>query len=530
MAKGINIPFIAEVRDFLRGTKNVEDALDDVVDSLDDVAKEADTSGEKAADAFKDVEDAAEDAGKAIDNKFSEKVEEAADEAKPLEKKFKDAFDNVKDASKTAGDSVGKNVNDGFDKAKEGADEFKDEAQSTAKEAAASFDGSADSIADAFQEVAANAFAGFGPAGQAAGLAAALGIGVAISKLQEVADKINEVKEQTGELALEFKDAGGRLEEMNLVGQFDEWLVQIQDARSWFEIWQKDAITNLDNVKEAIEGTGISLGDLYNAFSENDTTALRDYVELLKDVNREIAPDGHYAATAALQEEYNTRKDAITGLEQEIEKREEAEKMAYEMRAAEEGITVEVLKQRDAMAQRNDELQENIDLNREVIDGELDYLDTLDQTTAKLQENAAAGWDKNTAAGRENLRALGDISSAALDYADSITEAGGSQEEANRVIAEGRQKVIDAGTALGMTEQQAQDYATSLGLIPKEVSTTAKANTGTAEQQLNNVARDRDVRYKPWISTADLQSAANAAAQNIVSPYVEVKTYVSTRV
>lgn len=182
------------------------------------------------------------------------------------------------------------------------------------------------------------------------------------------------------------------------------------------------------------------------------------------------------------------------------------------------------------IAAKNEALAETIDLNRQVIDGELDYLDTLDSVTQKLSENASAGFDKNTAAGRDNLRALGEIAEAALDYSDSISEAGGSQQEANTVIGQGREQLITAATQLGMTREQAEQYANSLGLIPKQVSTTAQAYTADAEGQLQNVARDRNVKLTPWVNQSEWQSAANAAAQNVVAPFVQVRPYVSTRV
>lgn len=526
MAKGVNIAIAADASKAIKAAGNLADEFEKVSDSLDDLARDS----KKTEDAISDIGDGAKDAGKDIERHLDNATKEAGEEADKLEKKFKDAFQDVKKQSRDAGDDVGKNSRKGFEEAGDATETFKEEAKQNLSETVSSFRGDSEDIAQIAQDILGGVVADLGPVGAAAGAAAAAGIGIAVSKLQELADKINESKERVGELAIEFKDAGGRLDEMNLVGLFDEWLVEIQDARSWFEVWQDDAITNLDNVRTAIEGTGISLGMLYDAFSENDTSALEGYIEKLKEVNREIAPDGHYAQTEALQKEYNTRKDAITGLEQEVRERKEAAEVADEMRAAEEGITVEVLKQRDAMEARNDALSESIDLNKQVIDGELDWLDTLDETTTKLAENAANGWDKNTAAGRENLRALGDIAEGALDYADSISEAGGSQQEANVVIGQGREALIRAAEQLGMTREQAETYANSLGLIPKEVSTTATAETTNAERDLQNVARDRGVKLTPWVDQSQWQSAANAAAQNVVSPYVEVKPYVRTRV
>lgn len=155
MARALEVNIAANTREFVSGTQDVAKSLDKVSDALDDVVKDGDKFERKVSDDLKDV----------------------AQEAK------------------RSGKSIGSDMGDGFDKAKRGAEDFKQEAQSTAKESAASFDGSAESIGDAFQEVAANAFAGFGPAGAAAGLAAAVGIGLVTAEVQKQKEMAEELKE-----------------------------------------------------------------------------------------------------------------------------------------------------------------------------------------------------------------------------------------------------------------------------------------------------------------------------------------------
>jgi hypothetical protein len=165
---GITLNVLGNFRDFIRGTQDTERALDDVADSLDDVGRDGQKSGDKLERSFRDLADAAKDTGR----------------------------------------DIGKSTEDGFDRAKRGAQEFKDEANSTAREAAASFDGSAESAADAFQEVAANAFSGFGPAGAAAGLAAALGLGAAMSAITAQQEAVDELKQKFAEAYKEAAEDG----------------------------------------------------------------------------------------------------------------------------------------------------------------------------------------------------------------------------------------------------------------------------------------------------------------------------------
>lgn len=173
----ISIDMLANVQPFLRGTKDVEGALEDVADSLDDVARDAQRSGDK------------------IERELSSSVDDVGDSTEKLERKFKDLRDTVQRESKAGGDAMARSYKKATDDSKESLDEFKSEANSTAKESAASFDGSAESIVDAFQEVAANAFAGFGPAGAAAGIAAALGIGAITAEFQRQQEEAEETKQ-----------------------------------------------------------------------------------------------------------------------------------------------------------------------------------------------------------------------------------------------------------------------------------------------------------------------------------------------
>lgn len=179
--KDINIPITGDARDFIRETENVEDALDDVSDALDDMTRDTKKGGRDAERAVDDLADS-----------------------------FKDAVKRAKDLE-DAGDDAGKGVEKGMKRAEDGVEDFKQEANSTAKEAAASFDGSAESIIDAFQEVTANAFEGFGPAGQLAGLGAAAGIGLAVAGFQKVQEAEEESRKRAAEWAEAYIEAGDRI-------------------------------------------------------------------------------------------------------------------------------------------------------------------------------------------------------------------------------------------------------------------------------------------------------------------------------
>lgn len=236
----LEVDIVANARDFQRTTRDVSDGLDGVADSLDDLARDAQRSGDRMGDG---ISDGARDAERSVER---------------VEHSFRDMSDAAQRESRSAGRDIDRNVRQGSDSARDGIREIGDESASTAKEAAASFDGSAESIGDAFQEVAANAFAGFGPAGLIAGVAAAAGIGVAISAIQGGAEDAEKFKERIGELAGEFIETGdtGAASLDYIVEKLKEMATETEDSA-----------TNLEDLRDVSDRSGSSFKDLAQAYS-----------------------------------------------------------------------------------------------------------------------------------------------------------------------------------------------------------------------------------------------------------------------
>jgi hypothetical protein len=149
------------------------------------------------------------------------------------------------------GDDVGKHMDDGFKKAGDGADDFKEEAGSTAREVAASFDGSADSIAGGFQELAANAFAGFGPAGAIAGLAAAAGIGVLFAQIQADSEA---AEERVSAMYDDMLESGNRYLSAEFIQKGISEVVGDQDKYNKALAVQKDLGADISVIIRAMAG------------------------------------------------------------------------------------------------------------------------------------------------------------------------------------------------------------------------------------------------------------------------------------
>lgn len=449
---GINIAFAADVSKFIGGTKDIGKALDGVSDSLDDLAKD----GEKA--------------GKKIGDELSDGAKEAGEGADKAEKKFRDAFDKVSGDARKAGDDVGDQMKKGFKKAESGAEEFKDEAKSTAREGAASFTGEFEDVADVIQETLANSLAGFGPVGAAAGMAAAAGIGILVSVLQQSADKAAENKEKIIELAGAIREAGGDIDRVDWAEKMTEFADAISDPKSWFEPWQEASRTNAEVIAADAEKLGLDYRNLFQGLAGDTDAATRALAEIetalaaQREEQMRLIAEGFDPATAAsmtLSAELETQRSR---LEDATEATEDAVDLERLHREAIEGSTA-------AAQLYNEELRTKADLTSEATTTELDYLDAVDETNAKIAENGAS-LDNSTQKGRDNQRALIDLKDDVLAYAQATEEATGSTEAGNAKLREGREAFIRAAEAAGATRQQAEALADQYGLIPRSVETT----------------------------------------------------------
>lgn len=169
---GFKIQFLTDTDGVRRGTKDIEKALEDVSDSLDDVTNDAEGAADRMEKSFRDL------------------AQDTKKQARAMGDDIKGSYDK---AAVDVGEATTQMSEDGF---------------SNAKEVAASFDGSAESIVDGFQGAAAEMFSGFGPAGAAAGLAAAAGIGLVTAELEKQKERASEAAAAAWDLAQQMVDAG----------------------------------------------------------------------------------------------------------------------------------------------------------------------------------------------------------------------------------------------------------------------------------------------------------------------------------
>lgn len=523
------IQLLSDVAGFLKGTKSVEDALDEVADSLDEVARQTEQDAEKAA---------------AI-----------------LEQEFKAAFDSVKTEAKQAGRKVGDDLDDGAKKAGDGIQGLKEEAGQSAREMAASFDGSAESVADMAQEIAAQAGVAFGPWGAAAGVALGIGVGALTAHLQEIADKAAEVKEKAIELAGELDEVDGNPELVDWLDRIKTSLDEIVDTQEWFEFWQNDGgTTRFEKWNTDVKEFGVSWRDV-TALMTGDSTALGNALASLDktiadlDARQASWETGWGASGVEARNALARARDLRTGLIDEynavqqgteyyqarsqaladLKAKQAAQTAATDAQADAERQAAEASADAQRASQRwSDALTGHLSvadegLDRFVKDGKLNLAEWAKELRARAKDNEAVQDFSVTIAPKLSPEALAAFAELPAETQAQIARAyeDGSKKDRKKVVAnlEAEAKV----TSITLDTSAAQTAATA---TPIEVPTTivtaglpddVRRAADEAQREANQ--RTNEIEFTTRIDTSELQRQVDRAAAAIRTPtiYATVK-------
>lgn len=121
-----------------------------------------------------------------------------------------------------------------------------------------------------------------------------------------------------------------------------------------------------------------------------------------------------------------------------------------------------------------------------------DIMDEFVETQGNALNEAGDGWNTYSEAGSFAIETLHGLADAGLGMVDAMRENGATADELRDSIAEVRQEVIDQATAFGMTEENANSYADSLGLIPDHIETAVYMDSEQAEQDVINLRESID--------------------------------------
>jgi hypothetical protein len=380
---GIKISLFADVKSFLTGAKQSEDALEDVSDSLDDVARDASKAGDKAGDELADGIEAGTD--------------DASDSVERLERSFKELADSVKKESKDAGDKIGANTRKGYDeasraaksyesdaehagkRAEETTEEFKDEARANFSEVASSFSGDMSSATDLVQGTL-GGLAGSIPGGVGLALGGLAAVGGAFAQAWQQAAE--DTKERIGDMYDDMVESGNAFLSESLIQQNIRKVMLDEAGR----------VTDYADAVDIAKESGLDLAVVLRALA-GDQAANRVVQEQLT----QAVEDGEKKFDAAREsgEDYNEVLEDTDGINGHIEllqkQQTEFDKSSDKATAARDATT----DYQDTLAGLPPEIRTDLGLVRDIAN-EQDARATYDglgrpiTTTVKLVPDATA--------------------------------------------------------------------------------------------------------------------------------------------
>ncbi|KUF07194.1 tape measure protein [Leucobacter sp. G161] len=142
----------------------------------------------------------------------------------------------------------------------------------------------------------------------------------------------------------------------------------------------------------------------------------------------------------------------------------------------------------------------------------------------KIVNEGAGSLDIYTDAGRKTESAILDVAEAAKKNASAILEATGNEEQANAVLDEARQKLIDQRIALGDNAAAAEDWAARRVPTADQV----KAALERVSDAANDIPEDTSANVNTDADKATGKLTATKGAQNAIKPTVGTRVTADT--
>ena len=508
MAKrGIRIPFVAEIKEFIKGTDDIEGALDDVGDALDGVAKDAQKqerktekalegttdAAEDAADALEDIGDAAKDGGRKAERAMddtADAVEDVGDGAKDAERDLEKSFREISRAADKAGDDledVGRSAKRGFDKVEDESEQagqvVADEARQSSAELGSSFDGSFESIVDGFRDVASSAGAELGGlAGYIAGFGTAAGIGLVTKVIEGIREREAKLRERANTLFEGYIEAA---EEAGISAG------KALDRGLLSEAVRKDLLMErlgVDNIADAFvevarlsRALGVDADVIYNTISGTpaDTAAGMADVEASLDaiIAKGKAERGEAGAAAEVAVTAANKLRDVTGTKAQEEERASlaartAATATFDQATAEEAIT-DYQERRDALRM---EAKARLEADAAVETAE-SRLEAAKEAESEAESDAAKARARERVEAAEQALevAKGKVATQTEREADAAERVADAQERA----AEWAQRVADYARNTAGYWQDTERAVVGAGLaLPGQVRAERTYNDG----------------------------------------------------
>lgn len=404
MARGINLSFVSDVRQLLRGTDQVQDALEDVGHALDGMAENSGQAESEMSSDFKAI----------------------ADQANASAKSVATGYDDASDKARKSAGSI-----------KEGFHGTGDELKAEGLSGAAAFDGSMDSAADSAQAFSSVALSAFGPIGAGIGIAAAAGFGAWRAQAQKAKEAIEKVFDA-------LVDGQGRLNDTFREDKLSEWA--------------KDG--TLAKLARQADDLGVSYGTAVQAAlgSAGAVAQVRDATDRLADSQTALTAQTARGAAAsyAASRGHEALAETAEGAADQIGKAQDEYTLYTD---AVKGAGIAVAGTTDKVDDNTTSLQDQASALLDARGQARDYQQALDDATKALKDNGAT-LDIHTQKGRDNQAALDNVANSILADGEvtkgerqhfiDLADAMGESEKAAKKLAD-QLKLLPDRTDLKVT-------------------------------------------------------------------------------
>ena len=445
MAGSIKISSDLDARDFLAGTKDMEQALDDV---------------------SKDLKDTSKDSDKAVDE---------------MEKDFSRAAKAAKDA----GNDIGRGVKKGTVQAETATDVYKKEAIANVSEVTSSFTGSWESAADAVQGTLGGVVADLGPTGAALGAAGAVGVGLLTAALVKMEEDAKKAQERISELGLEMIEAGsnGEIPLETIAENLQEIITNSEDAAKKFQ----DITRASKFLNTSVEQTALAYAGNKEAL-EGQLDVLDELIEAGEEETKLMSENASRFGTTSVAkvESLKTQQAELQKIQKETEAAAAIEQAWLDSGGAEIQAKAAAIETIDAAY---DNAASSILNFKDQETGILDVQAYIDSMVAR--EKALADYQTAVAESgfsteqKAALNEMGIESSAAFmqGYKDASPA---QQKEMERILSNMASE--SSGVAVKEMEKAFEK--------PVEAKVEAVAETAAAEKALEQVIRDRSTKIR----------------------------------
>lgn len=274
----------------------------------------------------------------------------------------------------------------------------------------------------------------------------------------------------------------------------------------------------LDRAKERMAQLDEALASLASSGNAEEAAAI---FEEIKDRAKEQG-----LSVERVKELFPEYEEELKRATAENEKTAEAMKgsgNAAKQQEEETSAAADALEEMESRATELDDALTVLNATMGNVEAESAYEQAIDDATERLKEYregvregdiATKGMknalDLSTQAGRDNAESLRNLWQRSSEYATKTLEVTGSQKQANQVLKQGREELVDVATEFLGSRKKAEEYITEVLGIPKDVSTAIKQPGIHAARDnakdLDGKTRNIPNAVKTWISAPGIHN------------------------